>query len=112
MRISKLAAAAGLTLQTPGANTDNEIRDGICCDLLSWVMAKGNAGMAWVTVQTHMNVVAVAALHEFSCIVLAEGCAMPQDVLAKAAEEGIAVLSSSHSAYELCGLFYELGIGK
>lgn len=112
MTISQLSTAAELTLQTPEANINTEVHGGICCDLLSWVMAKGNAGMAWITVQTHMNVIAVAALHEFSCIVLAEGCAMPQDVLAKAKEEGVAVLSSSRSAYELCGLFYQLGIGK
>lgn len=112
MTISELASAAELRLLTPGVSGDAPITGGICCDLLSWVMARGGAGMAWITVQTHMNVVAVAALHEFSCIVLPEGCAMPPDVLAKAADEGIAVLVSSRSAYELCGMFYALGIGS
>ena len=37
-----------------------EITDGYICDLLSWVMARGTEGMAWITVQTHLNVLAVA----------------------------------------------------
>ncbi len=112
MTLKQLYEAGEFTLLTPGAPIDRPITGGICCDLLSWVMAKGSAGMAWITVQTHMNVVAVASLHEFSCILLAEGCAMPPDVLKKAAEEGITVLGSPRSGYELSGMLYALGIGK
>jgi hypothetical protein len=87
-----------------------EVTGGVCCDLLSWVMAKGQKGMAWITVQTHMNVIAVATLHEFSCIILAEGCVMSSDVLQKAQDEGIAVLGSGLSGYQLCGLLHDSGI--
>ena len=41
--------------------------------------------MAWITVQTHMNVVAVASLHEFAAIILGGRRAQcPPEVLAKA----------------------------
>ena len=112
MTLKELFDTGEFTLLTPDAPTDRPITGGICCDLLSWVMARGSAGMAWITVQTHMNVVAVASLHEFACILLAEGCAMPPDVLKKAADEGIAVLSSPRSGYELSGMLCALGIGK
>ena len=45
---------------------------GYTCDLLSHVMGKGVADMAWVTVQTHMNVVAVASLLDFACVIVPE----------------------------------------
>ena len=36
--------------RTPGTDLSREVSCGYTCDLLSWVMAHGAAGMAWVTV--------------------------------------------------------------
>jgi hypothetical protein len=112
MTLKQLLETGTFRLLTEKADLTKEVTGGVCCDLLSWVMAKGQQGMAWVTVQTHMNVVAVAALHEFTCIILAEDCAMPVDVIQKASDEGIAVISSALSEYTISGLLYGLGIGK
>ena len=90
--------------------SDREISSGMVCDLLSWVMAGGCAGMAWVTVQTHLNVVAVAALHDIACVVLPEGIKMEGAPLERAIQEGIVVLSSPLTAYNICGLMYKNGI--
>ncbi|MDO5021748.1 MAG: AraC family transcriptional regulator [Eubacteriales bacterium] len=84
------------------ASLNNTAKCGYVCDLLSWVMAKAQSGCVWVTVQTHMNVVAVASLKEMSCIVLPEDIIMPEEPLKKAEEENIPVLSSPLSAYEIC----------
>ena len=62
MRIAELIPLLDAVNMTPGVPVDREVRCGYTCDLLSWVMAHGEEGMAWVTVQTHMNVVAVAVL--------------------------------------------------
>lgn len=80
------------------------------CDLLSWVMARGQKDMAWITVQTHQNVIAVASLHEMACVILPDGLTMEEDILHKAQEEGIAVLSSPHPAFVLCGRLYTQGL--
>ncbi len=80
------------------------------CDLLSLAMAGGKADMAWITVQKHMNVIAVAALHEMSCIILPLDITMEQEQLDKAAQEGIAVIRSPLSAYEICGRLYAAGL--
>ncbi len=66
----------------------------LCLRPFSWVMARGQAGMAWVTVQTHMNVVAVASLHEMACVIMPDSIRMEEALLNKAVEEGISVLSS------------------
>lgn len=90
---------------------EREIISGCACDLLSWVMAHGCGDMAWVTVQTHMNVIAVAALLDFACVIVPNGLKMPPDVIAKADEEGIAVLESELDAFTICGMMYSGGVG-
>lgn len=109
MTVAQLAALIDARILNQG-NAEREVSGGIVCDLLSWVMANGDQGMAWVTVQTHLNVLAVAALHDLSCVILPEGIKMEGASLEKAKEEGINILSSSLSAYEICGLMYANGI--
>lgn len=92
----------GSTLSAP--EMERPLTCGYVCDLLSWVMARGQPGMAWVTVQTHLNVIAVASLHEMACVILPDGIVMEEEVLQKAREEGIAVVTSPLSAYHICGL--------
>ena len=110
MTVSDLIALTGAKNLTEGADTSREIKCGYVCDLLSWVMAHGEEGMAWVTVQTHLNVIAVAALAEMACVVLPEGITMEADVLAKAADEDMIVLTTPLTAYEVCGRLAGQGI--
>jgi hypothetical protein len=112
MDIQSLISLTGARLLTPDADLTREVKCGYSCDLLSWVMAHGKNGMAWVTVQTHMNVVAVATLMEMGLVIVPENIQVAEDVLARAGSEGIAILSSEKTAYELCGLMYGAGITK
>ena len=89
---------------------DNPVSAGYACDLLSWVMAHGREHMAWVTVQTHMNVIAVATLLDMACVILPENIAIEQATLDKAIEEEIPVLGSGKTSYELAGLLYAQGV--
>ncbi|MDR1619757.1 MAG: AraC family transcriptional regulator [Clostridiales bacterium] len=109
MLVSDLIKLIDAEEQTTGV-LDQTIACGYTCDLLSWVMAKGKANCAWVTVQTHMNVVAVASLHDMACVVCPEGVRMEEASVAKAAQEGIAVLSSPKTAYDICALLHEAGV--
>ncbi|MBR4576622.1 MAG: AraC family transcriptional regulator [Clostridia bacterium] len=88
--------------RTPETDKNAEVSCGYTCDLLSWVMAHGTAGMAWVTVQTHMNVIAVASLMEMTAVIIPEGIEMEAPSVEKAKEEGITVLESPLTAYEIC----------
>lgn len=106
--IMPIIEAKALTGETA---MEREVKCGYSCDLLSWVMAHGSEGMAWVTVQTHMNVVAVATLHDMSCVIIPEGAQADEEVVAKAAEEGVAVLVSELSTYEISGKLFAAGIG-
>ena len=56
---------------TPLCEKDGEIEiEGVYIgDLLSIVMSKAKKNYAWITIQTHINIVAVAELLELACII-------------------------------------------
>lgn len=88
-------------LSNPGAPLDRQIESVYIGDLLSWVMSHSEQNCAWITVQTHVNIVAVAVLLDMSCIILPEGCKPDEDTLIKASEEGVPILMSPWSAYDI-----------
>lgn len=93
-----------------GSQTDRAVSSLQCCDLLSWVMAKGKADAAWITVQAHTNIIAVANLLDFSCIIIPEGIKVEQDLIDKANEEDITILSTDLDAYSIFKGMYEMGL--
>jgi serine kinase of HPr protein (carbohydrate metabolism regulator) len=103
---ARIAGAQALCLPQP----EREITGGYVCDLLSHVMGRGVPDMAWITVQTHMNVIAVASLLDFACVIVPESIAVDPAIVEKAQQEGIALLSSEKTAYELVCLLDEQGV--
>lgn len=69
-------------------------------DLLSWVMGNANTGNMWITIMSNINIVAVATLVDTSCIILAEGVTLDDNVIATAINKRINVLSTNLSAYD------------
>ena len=110
MKVSDLMTLVKAKNLTPDVAPDREITCGYTCDLLSWVMAHGEEGMAWVTVQTHLNVIAVAVLADMACVVLPESIDMEAESLKKATDEGMCVLSSPMTAYEICAVLASAAI--
>lgn len=109
MQVSELVKLAGAKVLT-GDYEDREIKCGYTCDLLSHVMGRGQADMAWITVQAHMNVIAVAALMDFACVIIPEGLPVDETIVQKAADEDIIILSSEKTAYELVVLLANSGV--
>lgn len=109
MRISEFVQLSGGRVLT-GDYEDRQILSGYTCDLLSHVMGKGQADMAWITVQAHMNVIAVAALLDFACVIIPEGLPVDETIVSKAAQEDIVLISCEQTAYELVVLLAGQGI--
>ena len=109
MQVSELVKLCGGQVLT-GEYEDREIVCGYTCDLLSHVMGKGQADMAWITVQAHMNVIAVAALMDFACVIIPEGLPVDATIVAKAAQEDIILISSELTAFELVTLLAAGGV--
>ncbi len=110
MKIGELLEKTGWNMITDGVSTERTVEGAYCGDLLSWVMGNGEPGHAWITVQVHMNIVAVAQLREFSCILIADGANVSPEVRAKAAEEGLPMIETGLSEFETARKLIELGI--
>jgi hypothetical protein len=83
---------------------------GYASDLLSCVMAGAKSGNLWVTLMSHANIVAVAALTEVSAVIITENATPEADVVAKANEQGVALLLTPAASYQVVGRLWELGI--
>lgn len=70
-------------------------------DLLSWVMGRAQSGDVWITIMSNINVVAVAALADVACILLAEDVVPEEKVIQTAKEKGINLYTSPKTAFEL-----------
>jgi predicted transcriptional regulator len=101
LKISQLLARQEFKLLTKPAYDDREIRGCYTGDLLSWVMSRANADDAWITVQTNVNVVAVAALTDVACVIFPDGITAEASVTEKADEKGIVLLSAAPDAYRV-----------
>ena len=90
-----------LGLKKLSGNTDREVVSCYISDLLSRVLGGCQAGDIWITVQSSLNMVAVAAMTEASCVILPEGLTAPDNVIEKANEEDLTIFSSEESAFSL-----------
>ena len=68
-------------------------------DLLSWVMGRAKADNVWITIMSNINVVAVASLADVSCVILAEGVILDDEIITAAKEKGINILSTEDNSY-------------
>ena len=98
----------GFRLVAGDNGIDKEIEEVYICDLLSWVMAHAKAKSAWITIQTHVNILAVALLAEISCIIIPEDAKLDEETKKKADEEGIPILSFTGTSYEAAITLYEM----
>lgn len=83
-----------------GDDTGRIITKPFCCDLLSIVMGRAPAGCVWVTVMGNLNTLAVAALTDAACVILAEGAALDEAAVKRAAVEGITVLRTEEPVFD------------
>ncbi len=74
------------------------------------MLANAPAGGVLVTLQVHLNVIAVAGHAGLAAVVFSSGRKPEDDVIARAAEEGLALFGSPADTFDLAGRLYELGI--
>jgi predicted transcriptional regulator len=112
MLVSDLVKKFDLKVAAGESGLDREVRDGYCGDLLSEVMGNAPEGCAWMTVQGHQNIIAVAVLRDMAAIILTGGQTPDSETIQKADHEGIPILQWPGSSYSLAGRIFSAGVGK
>lgn len=87
---------------------NQEIEGGYIGDLLSFVMSHAKEKNIWITIQGHINSVAVASLLGLSAIILAEGAEADAEMLRKANEEEIPIISTTQNSFDFANSFSKL----
>ena len=100
MKVKDLLDSGKFQVIHAGDDPEREITTPFCCDLLSVAMGKAPAGCAWVTVMANMNTLAVAALTDTACVILAEGAVLDDAARKKALDQEITVLSTDMPVFE------------
>ena len=108
MKVAEAAKELEGTLMTGVA--DNEILGAYASDLLSDVMANSREGDLWITLQKHVNIVAVAQLNGISAIALVNNRKPEPDTVARAEETGVAIISTPLQAFDAAGVLYARGV--
>lgn len=79
-------------------------------DLLSDVMANAQDGDAWITMQRHVNTVAVAQLKGLSAIVIVNARQPEPEMVRRAAEHDVAIVTTPLAAFDAAGRLFEAGL--
>ena len=79
-------------------------------DLLSFIMGSDADGAAWVTIQSHLNVAAVAVLKDTPMVIIAAGRKPADDLKARCEAEKIALVTAKDSIFDVCLHLGKLGL--
>lgn len=111
MNLQEIINRLNLTVLTdPRDFTAVQPDGGYTSDLLSCVMAGAKNNYLWITLQAHLNIVAVAALLDVAAIIITENAQPDSATISKANEQGIVLLSTPKPTYEIDGKLWEMGI--
>ena len=107
MTVQELIDSGSFQIINVGEDTDRAITVPFCCDLLSIAMGRAPAGCAWVTVMGNMNTLAVAALADAACIIMAEGALLDEIAIKKARDQEITVMGTELPIFDAALKIYE-----
>jgi hypothetical protein len=110
MKLNEIVDALDLRVAAGSARLETEVTGGYTSDLLSCAMAGAAKGNVWVTLQGHLNVVAVASLNELAAVIVTEGKPVSADTASKAEEEGVVLLQTPLSSYQVIGRLWDLRV--
>ncbi len=113
MTAGEIASVLGFETLAPRdapADGGGQITRAHASDLLSDVLANAPAGGLLLTIQVHMNVVAVAVHAGLAGVVFTSGMKPDDAVIGKAAEENIRLYATKERTFDVAGKLFALGI--
>lgn len=112
MTLGQIVSSLGLEVLTPelSVNGGADVTRGHASDLLSDVLANAPSGGILLTIQVHMNVIAVALHAGLAAVVFTQGMRPDEMVRLKAVQEGLPLLAARDSSFDLAGRLFALGL--
>jgi hypothetical protein len=115
MRLEELAQSLDLKELTPAPAVaaiegDVDVTGGYASDLLSDVLAHAPVGGILVTLQVHLNVIAVASHAGLRAVIFSCGRIPDDEIIERAAEEGLSLYATPADTFDVVGRLYQLGI--
>jgi hypothetical protein len=112
MTLAEIAAQLNLDVATPELPIEGsaEIERAHASDLLSEVLANAPSGGLLLTIQVHMNVIAVALHAGLAGVVFTGGMRPDETVRARAVQEGLPLLCTAETTFDTAGRLYGLGL--
>lgn len=109
MTVGELCSGLSAEIHSAG-NSEREITGVAVSDLLSFVMGTAPEGAVWVTIQTHLNVAAVAVLKDLPLIIIASGRSPAPELTTRCEEENICVVSVKDTIFAVCAQLAQFGL--
>ncbi len=108
--VKEIVEKMRLEAVSSGRSLDRPVVGGYASDLLSCVMKSAKKDYLWITLQSHVNVVAVASLIGLAAVIMTEGNRPDQETLNRAESEGVVLLLTPRTTYSVVGDLHDLGI--
>ena len=90
---------------------DNDELSGVyTSDLLSDVMANGRNSSVLITIQAHLNTIAVAYDAGISLVIVCNSRSVPEDMLNAARRERIALFKCRECQFTVSGMLFKMGL--
>jgi hypothetical protein len=112
MKLDDIVRELELAELTPAMSDNHEIEidHGYASDLLSDVLAHAPEGGLLVTLQVHLNVIAVASHAGLAAVIFASDRRPDDEVLQRAAAERLSLYSCATDTFDIVGRLYALGV--
>jgi len=111
MKVKELVEKMNLTVFGGESGLDREIKGGYVSDLLSDVMGCSDEGDLWVTLQSHRNVVGIAALKDLAGVIVVKGFTPDAETIEDSNREGMPLLGATAETFEVAGRLHRMLAG-
>jgi len=108
--LKKIVKELNLEVASTAGTLDRPVVGGYAADLLSCAMNRAKKDFVWVTLQSHLNVVAVASLLGLAAVIITEGNRPDGETIARAEAEGVILLLTPQTTFSVVGELASLGV--
>jgi hypothetical protein len=108
--LKEITEKLDLEVVSPSSSMDRMVTGGYAADLLSCAMKGTKKDYLWVTLQSHLNVVAVASLVNLAGVIITENNRPDQETITRAEKEGVTLMVTSKTTFTVVGELTFLGV--